>query len=57
MLLSALLNIKVPFQILVDLLLLVDGSFVVVNFVTLRDSLLSPFLVLQMDVLLDHLDV
>ena len=57
LLFSALLDIQVSFQILILILLLVDCSFVIVDFVTLGNCFLCPFLVLQMDVFLNDLNV
>ena len=47
----------VSLEVLVDLLLLVDRPLVVIDFVTLRDGLLRPLLILEVDVLLNDLDV
>ena len=47
----------VSLEVLVDLPLLANRSLVVVDFVTLRDGLLRPLLILEVDVLLNDLDV
>ena len=57
LLLSALLYGNVSLEVLVDLPLLANRSLVVVDFVTLRDGLLRPLLILKVDVLLNDLDV
>ena len=57
LLFGALLDSEISLEVLVDLPLLVDCPLVVVDFVTLRDGLLRPLLILQVDVLLNDLDV
>ena len=57
LLFGALLDSEVSLEVLVDFFLLVDCPLVVVNFVTLRNGLFCPLLVLAVDILLNDLNV